>query len=485
MSLHDFDENSLVDPFAQPSQENMAAMPLNPDHVSTPYRQPTETPGILDKNMVLGSKTDVDPKDPLASIGLGIAWFDSLVKDNTLNYSNEELTPDITPDVAPSDMENIIGDDISHIVELGNIGTQIVQQGGLDKSIALRAEAIEPGSITSKLPLNSISNFVTPGNVDVSLESLGSKIKEILLRIIRSIRGMLKARIDWVVDLFDDDSKDISPSILLSRRTELLEEATRLDSSWGSRVILKTLGKDDPLALKSSSGRDYVVRLIDHEFIKGMQGSYTVGYKNIINDSTYSKHVEKIKLFIRGEAERLRMDANNLKGQAVDTWKVPDRAMFKNLDVIFTYAGTKTDWNNITETFDLYNRAVTDRFNQRIPTSHLKEFTVAAAYTNPFGSEGGMVKSIAKDLDQADKIMGDLERKIAALDDKGQYTAPTQAVTALQKHLTVLTNLLTIYKAHHRRYVNYFNNMDMVLDRVGRKLKAVSVSARAGSLGSN
>lgn len=483
MSLQDFDENSLVDPFAQPSQESMAAMPIDPEHID----KPTETPGTLDDRTVLGySETDVDPDDPLASMGLGIKWFDGLVNNTPLNYSAEELTPDITPEVSPSDMEKVIGDDLSHIAELENIAVQIGEQGGLNKALAVRAESIETGAITSRIPLNSISNFTTPGNVDVSLESLGSKIKEILLRIIRSIREGIKTKTNWVLGLFDDDAKDISPTILTDRRKELLEEASRLDSSWGSRAILKTLGKNDPLALKSASGRDYVIRLIDHEFIKSMQGSFTVGYKSIISDATYPKHVERIKLVIRSEAERLRQDANTLKGQSVDAWTIPNvNDMFRNIESIFSFAGVKPNWDNLTLTFDGYNQTVTTQLNRRIPTGHLKEFVFAATYTNPFGQEGGLVKSLQRDLAATDSILGELERKISNLDDKSQYATPTQALTALQKRMTMLTSLLTVYKTHRRRYASYFNNMELVLDRVGRKLKAVSVTARAGGIATN
>lgn len=486
-------ENELIDPFNPPtiSQEDNTGMPE-----PTQLLENGET--AADKN-ASGETVVVDDDNP-ESISppikqlFGKELFDELFESVSGNPSKKYIEQ-----VADS-MESIglVEEEIAQLdeirlgvrettnlidtgVQLNNIHQQLLDIGGVNKDLVYSAESVSAGSITKHAKLNEFTHNVSLQGYDVSLESIGSRVMDIIKNVIKRILDGLRRIRDFVKGLFKgNDNTFTDPDLLLKKRQELIDMAVRLDSSFGRVAVSKAFGSNDPLALKTSTAREYVMAKIDEETLKTLKSHFTYSYYAICTNNILSNHVKKIKGVLNDQLKAAVQDANMLSSTPIDKWKeVKIDNPFNGLNS-FTKEVNVDDSNKTPiEQLSDYQSTFNEKYKRivNVPVT-IKEFTKACVYSDPFTDWEDEQKRINKEIDGVESSIDKLQKSVDKLNTDGSYNVELSHLQILNQRISVCVQLITILNSHRSRFVSYHAKLATVLRVMDVRLKAVLLKNR-------
>lgn len=481
-------EDKLVDPFNPPevSQEGMAGIP-DPDQILDDG-QTIFDKHVAGNNVVVGDGNidDIKPKSLF-----GPELFDELFNrtGNNLNkaYVEEVEASMEDTNLNPNPMDEIslesrtIDNSLVQIESLNHIHLQLLELGGVNKDLVYSAESISDGVISKTSNLNQFTHNLSQEGYVVSLESIGSTVLEMIKNVIKRILAGLKRLKDFIKGLFKQNENTFTdPDLLLKKRKDLIDMAVRLDSSFGRVAVSKSFGTNDPIALQTSTAREYVMAKIDDETLKSLRRHFTYSYYAICTNNILTNHVKKIKGVLDDQLKSIVDDTTKLTNTPIESWRdVKTDNVFIGLDSFTKEVNVHGNDKTPIEQLSDYQNALTEKYKRivNVPVT-LKEFTKACVYIDPFSDWEKEQKQIQDDLDRSEKSIAKLADKIDKLNTDGKYSVEVTQLKLINQRISVCVQLIAILNNHRSRYVSYHAKLSTVLRIIDIKLKAVLIKNR-------
>lgn len=486
-------ENDLIDPFNPPviSQEDNAGMP-DP----TTFIKDGETAAEKNAN---GETVVVDNDNPKAIAPtvkqlFGKELFGELFDSVGINPSKKyiervadsmediELCAEVTEPMNELRLETSeINNELDVANQLNQIHQQLLDIGGINKDLVYSVENISSGAISNQTKLNEFTHNVSLQNYDVSLESIGSRVLDIIKSVIKRILSGLRRIRDFIKELFKGNENTFTdPDLLLKKRQELIDMGVRLDSSFGRVAVSKAFGTNDPLALQTSTAREYVMAKIDEETLKSLKSHFTYSYYAICTNNILSNHVKKIKNVLNDQLKAAVQDASTLSSTPIEKWKeINIDNPFNGLNS-FTKEVQVDDSNKTPiEQLSDYQSAFNEKYKRvvNVPVT-IKEFTKACVYSDPFTDWEDEQKRINKEIDDVEKSIDKLQKSVDKLNTDGSYSVELSKLQVLSQRISVCVQLITILNSHRSRFVSYHAKLSTVLRVMDVRLKAVLLKNR-------
>lgn len=500
---------ALVDPFAEPSQESVLAFPeiqhkADGTHVMDHADEGTRHAiGHLQEQIF----DPVIPEEPEPAsyaqpleIGDGddSLWVKRLERmkarrepdDLTLagdshDFITEEENEVIVEEVIelPQHTDYDFGDR-SVLDELENIQQQLTAIGGVSRQEIITLESLleSPGYFGNPRAFSashSKTGYVT------AMESLGAKIKTMVKDLIKWIMEQCRRLMGVISKALGTDAMRQHMTVsLIAKRRELLEKARRVDAVYGLKSFKSmTSASQIPPYKEATSTENFCIRYLDYRIKTTFQNRFTVGWRMIVENSGLSGHVQKL----RGELDRSLKQVENY----VSILQKTDPSAWKSINDNFDVSGLKAlagYWNVRTtgspnDTIAEYRTAVHFAFRQEDTRAKRPgEFVKIANYTNPFKDNPTFGKTMGTGVDSILRSLKDLEGKISKLENDKDYNIQTGKLNEVNRRLTIVQNLFTIYLA----FANYYESFYMALVKpiivLNRQLDVFSARSAIGGI---
>lgn len=474
-----------VDPFAEPSQESVLAFPeiqhkadgthvhqhadegtrLAVDHLQEQIFDPTpeETP----ERASYAQPLNADSGDEL--------WFKRLERmanrkeppilpvelaGDSHDYVAEEETALI--EEVEFDSANHLDDqiaDTSILEELENIQYRLKEIGGVSRSEIIAMESLleSPGAFGNP---RAFSATHTKSNYATTMESLGLKIKNMVSDLIKWIMEQCKNIAGMISKALGTDAmKQHMTTSLITKRQELLVKARRIDAVYGLKSFKgMTSASNIPPYKEATSTENFCIRYLDYRTRVSFQNRFTIGMRMIIENSGLSGHVKNL----RGELDRSLKQVEDfvsiLQKTELSNWgKVNDQFNISGLNTLAAYWNVRVNSVSPNDIIGEYRTAVHFAFRQTDTRAKRPgEFVKVANYTNPFSDNPTFGKTMNVGMDRIARALKDLENKVSRLDNSGNYSVHTGKLNEVNRRLTVVQNLFTLYLAFAKYYEGFY-----------------------------
>lgn len=474
-----------VDPFAEPSQESVLAFPeiqhkadgthvhqhadegtrLAVDHLQQQVMDPVapETPEPASYSQPL----DVDSNDDL--------WFKRL--ERMADRKNPPIPPvelagdshDYVAEEETAIVEGVEFDGANHLddvfadtsvlEELENIQYQLKEIGGVSRTEIIAIESLleSPGIFGNP---RAYSATYTKSNYASTMESLGIKIKNMVADLIKWIMEQCKNIAGMISKALGTDAmKQHMTTSLITKRQELLVKARRIDAVYGLKSFKgMTSASNIPPYKEATSTENFCIRYLDYRTRVSFQNRFTIGMRMIIENSGLSGHVKNL----RGELDRSLKQVEDfvsiLQKTELSNWgKVNDQFNISGLNTLAAYWNVRVNSGTPNDIIGEYRTAVHFAFRQTDTRAKRPgEFVKVANYTNPFSDNPTFGKTMSVGMDRIARALKDLENKVARLDNNGNYTVHTGKLNEVNRRLTIVQNLFTLYLAFAKYYEAFY-----------------------------
>lgn len=270
-------ENTLIDPFSIVVSNEAYPFPVE-DFIPA---EPTPAPGQVETTVVPTLTED------------GAAKFHQELKANLMPTEEPDDITDTPQDPAEDptvdgevrisleedeDLTTISTDENENmhlLASLVEVRDRLTEMGGISQDDVYQVESLSPGLITDRIPMNRFSSLPTPMGLDVSLESVGSKIIETVKKIIASIVERLKRIFNWISQRAQDKVANTSGEQVKAAWKSVLALAAKVDSQKGTSSFKEKFGETE--AGRKSGSTDQFIRLHAMSLFNKRVANFTVG----------------------------------------------------------------------------------------------------------------------------------------------------------------------------------------------------------------
>lgn len=442
-------------------QVEFAANKDNPDTVSD----------IFDSNEDMVADPFNQPIEPLDEEGYQNRQQEVILP--TTSQDTESLLEDAEYALINED------ENTNQLSELQDIHNQLTDAGSVTRETVLGMEQLYPGIMGEKFNPNTFTAFPSTNGYTVTMESIGSKIKKVMLAILDKIMGVLRWIGNFIKECFSSAGDKLTHTdgkLLLDKRTELLEKAKGVDSKFGSKAYEQIKASDETSA---SNIHGYVFETLNLMTAKEVPAKFTMTFKYIVNN-TLDTHVKSIITLIESEIEQLAKDVDTLISTKVESWaNVEIKQDVNPLKKVASF------WGNSAKSLDAYSTILdamkTDMKNasKTQATDAPHEFVKAATYADPFTSQAKDIVNVSRSTDALVKKVDVLKKKVAKDIPDDSNIKGNNKVSIISTKLTYIQNLTTTMTGIRTYYARWYVNLNMMLFKVGNKVKGLDMSGKS------
>ncbi len=304
VDLNDDSENKPIDLFAvTPSTEGFAfpVEEFHPSFKEEPIDEPASNIPVVEQNV------EVNPNAPDGTI-VDVVETSNIPENVNLGLENADGITDTPLDPLPASLtpEDRVSleQDLKDLDTLNAAYSALRFNGGVAREDVARIESEYPGLITSKKPLNAFSSVVSVCGFDVSCESIGDRVIELIDRIISGIGRIIDRLLNADRISLPTSVGGLGASTTLESRWKDIETlAARLDSIKSPKDIAARIPGSD--AARKSSTLKHFVRLYSVELIRLKVVDIQAGYNLVGNGVAHQDLVD-----IDRNLERILNDVN-------------------------------------------------------------------------------------------------------------------------------------------------------------------------------
>lgn len=322
MSILDNDnglENQFFDPFATVSQEAYA-FPVE-DFIPV-----AEAKIVEDVPAVIPTETPIEDEPVEVARALAVTEEEASPAE-IAEITDTPQAPAEDPDKEGETRisfeldENAADEADSNLGQLIEVRDRIMEMGGVCKDDIYQVESHFPGLVTDKVGINRFSSMRTPMGVDVSLESIGGEILNVIKKLLAAIRDMVKGLLTGIADALDKKASGTSQDKVQHDWKNVLDRAARVDSLKGREAFRRKF-PDEPAAKKAST-TGHFVRLYAIEKLKA--APFTKGYR-LAQQGQLIDEIQEIERTAKSLTDTLRSAVGDIK---VGKAKALDLSKFK------------------------------------------------------------------------------------------------------------------------------------------------------------
>lgn len=362
--------------------------------------------------------------------------------------------------------------DISEINGLMDIYDHLEKADGIAKQDVIALESMGVTLLKNPTDINAYSNFPSRNKYNASMETIGSRIKEMVREVIERIVNKCKQLMAWISGstsinkLIEQD-----PKKLLDMRKEIIDAARKIDATSGTKSFLRFANAGDPAIDISTSTEMFVINHLNLAVKRGYSLRYTQGMRMINDGSGLASHIQLLGRECIDQAKAAAVIADLMVKNDMSNWGSIDTTVNPS-----TLKQLAKFWkvNDVGSTSDLmvnYRAAVQQAFRQPVggaPTDYLK----AANYANPFERYELINREVVSVLKNVNTQLDQLQKKANQLDAGRSYQIATGKLNEISRRLTMTQNLLSMYKTFHVFYTTYYQLSAQPAFVLGRKLKS-------------
>jgi hypothetical protein len=434
------------------------------DHEKASIKQPDDAEYESARDWEQRLKRMLDRRNPIEPIP-DAESHDFIAENESASFDNDEEDQPITT------MELTIPDD-SVLDELENIRATLESIGGISRKEVVALESLVECPNYFGNP-RMFSAAYTTTKYDTTMEALGLKIKEIVLRLVEQIlnfcRTIGRNVISMVSEAFQSPHMTVS---LLVRRREVLAAAKRIDAVYGMKAFKEmTSASDIPPYTEATSTEDFCMRYLDYKTKERFRRRFTTGQRMIAEGAGLSGHVKAL----RGELGRLMQQTEDYVNLLVknDPANWPVNMPIDSTGIDRLAGWWKVGGGTLNETLSQYREAINFAFRQEDTGARRPwEFVKVANYSNPFTEDRNFGSNISRGIDSVSRKLKEVERGVKVkLDDASSYNVNTRPLADVQRRLTALQSLFSIYAGLLRYYESFYHGLSLPLTVLDRQLR--------------
>ncbi len=291
VDINDDSENTPIDLFAPKPSMEAYAFPVEQFHPSL-KQEPLDEPASLDAEFE--QNVEVNPNKPEGTL-VDVVETGIIPEGISLGLENDGIT-DTPLEQAPESTEPVdrvsLEQELKELTELNSAYSALRFNGGISREDVARIESNYPGIITNKKPLNAFSSVVSVCGFDVSCESIGDRILDLIDRILAGIGRIIDRliNVDRVPLAGMADVLTGTTSTLESRWKNIEALAARIDSTKPPKSIGDRVPDSD--AARKSATLKHFVRLYSVELIRMKTNEVVAGYNLVGSGTAYNDLVE-------------------------------------------------------------------------------------------------------------------------------------------------------------------------------------------------
>lgn len=275
-------ENTLIDPFNITVSNEAYPFPVE-EYI------PVTTPPVIDEaTVVVPTLTPEGAEKFHQALNAELTTPESPAEEMTDTPQETAVVPSPEGDVRISleeEEESLTKvsktetEDMDLLESLVEVRDRLAEMGGISKDDVYQVESLVPGLITDKISLNRFSSIPTRMGLDVSLESVGSKIIETVKKILTAIVERLKRIFQWMANRAKDKVANTSGEEAKAAWKTTLQLAAKVDSLKGANAFKAKYGETE--AGKKSSTNDQFIRLHAMSLFNQRVSNFNVGMLQI------------------------------------------------------------------------------------------------------------------------------------------------------------------------------------------------------------
>jgi hypothetical protein len=203
----------------------------------------------------------------------------------------------------------------------------------IDRSAAVSLEALAPETLS--VPINSFTTHPSRINYEVTLESLGTKIKDaygqitsLLWSAVKRVFGWLQSAYEWVYSLFRSTNKDVAKAELIDTATEDLLKQLNQSTAVKAKAAITAVQAEAPVLFE--------------KHLASLSNPYTVSA--IRNDAQFKLFLDAVAAhdsFLK--STRLRLNAAVGLTHRVMRGSYDSNEVIRHIDEICSMSPTGTD----------------------------------------------------------------------------------------------------------------------------------------------
>lgn len=290
MDIHDDSDNAPIDLFAPRVSQEGYSFPVE-QFIPTMKQEPLDEPASLEP--FEEQNVEVNPNNPEGTI-VDVVQTSTIPEHVSIGLEGDGITDtplDPLPTASTPEDRVSLEQDLEELGELNTAYSAIRFNGGISREDVARIESSYPGIITKQKPLNAFSSVVSVCGYEVSCESIGDRIFDLIERIIAGIGRVIDKLLH--ADRFSLPTMGSmvgSGSTLKSRWKDIETLATRLDSVKPVKDLAKRV--PDSEAARKSSTLKHFIRLYSVELIRMKVGEVAAGYNLVGNNIAHQDLID-------------------------------------------------------------------------------------------------------------------------------------------------------------------------------------------------
>lgn len=434
-------ENTLIDPFMTVSTEAFpfpieqyippkpVTAPLSDDVQTIPEAVETQSSfqALMDEKETSDELTDT-PQEPLPSPDI-----------------DEEETR-VSFEIDDTEIKT----NLLLLEELVNVHDRLKLSGGICKDDVYQVESLVPGLLTNHRHLNSFSVIPTPVSLGISLESIETKIKNVVLSLISALIDHAISFGKWLATHIGSlllDKRDLQQ--IKKRWDTVISIANRVDGVNG-RDAFKRRYPDESLAKKASTNTHYITMLAN-QYLKEKGLNTRNGLRLVETGALYADVKEQVRAFTVWQQDVSRQLYQIEKDQSTQTSKTDKDKVEQQ------YAKLKAQYD---EPSSLIFREITKALNIK---------------------DG--IYDTRDDIRSIDKFLKDFVNTLKSLEKKYQGAASVdqnakENLKYLQSQLTVMKVEMKIVDLQLSQFESYYGFLSVIVGACERRIRAIDLTTR-------
>lgn len=459
-----FDENSLVNPFEEVSTESMTGEPAN-THEIIEHAHVAEIKGNI----------DTGEPDPYYSSSFNLGTRED---QNYDVITLEELEKDIEENLMGLHEQSVtnkpLEEQINSLVILENQQKLLEENNAISKDTVIALESIFPGLITDKIPLTGFTTVYSKAGLSVSTEAITERMKEIISKIIKAI----KESINNLLSRFGLTDTDASNGggysrLLTSDYDKLIKRAAAIADIYGNDVLLGGLiKKSDPIALKSSTYKDYVAKSVEATFNEYFAENFYLWFKLIVKKPDYYTHIVKMIGLLEKAVNTTNNLLNKFKQTSPSDWdSIDDDDFYKEIIFACNYYH-KVQSDTPSKAIQEYRTLFREEYRVVGSADGFNSFHAAANFRDPFSNVPGLYQKLTKEVAKIKGELSNLESQVCNGKDGKPHTG---SLHLLQRRVSIIGELDNAIKMHHDAYRMYYRKLNLILIRNKNMVEATNM----------
>lgn len=372
----------------------------------------------------------------------------------------------IEQEIDPEEDENLVHvewepEANSSIDDVLDIYDRLSELGGISKTDVIQMESFGVQICDNPQQINRFSATPSLTGYTASMETIGSRIREMIRELIAKIIEKIKSIAKWIVEKSTALNTVIEqdPKKLLDIRKTIIDTARKIDATSGPNTFKELASSDDPAVAMSSSTENYAINYLNVQTRMRFSQRYTQGMKLIFDGTGLASHIEMLGRECINQANHAAKLTDLLSKSELTSWGSVDTTLqdveLKRLAQFWKVNTTESTVDILTN----YRSAVQQAFRQPAGGKPPTDFLRAASYVNPFTRYETINREVLLILKNVGDQLHRLQKKTDGLDANQSYQVATGKLNEVSRRLTMTQNLLSMYKVFHTHYNSYYQRL--------------------------